>query len=233
MNSVKKDQVARAGPRPARIREGRRLSATRAFVLETLQSAAQPTALPGLVAATGLHANTVREHLDALRGAGLAHRVKGPASGRGRPAWLYEASDTSLEDPRPEYAGLASALAQVIVRTSPHPAQDARRAGVDWGRRLAADSAGPASQTARSARRQVTTLFATMGFAPEPDSRLRQVRLTRCPLLEAARRQPDIVCSVHRGIAEGMLQTAGAPDGVELLPFAEPGACLLRFTPHR
>ena len=70
-----------------------------------------------------------------------------------------------------------------------------------------------------------------MGFAPEPHPDDRHLtRLTRCPLLEAARESPDIVCGVHHGLVEGLLEHAGAStDGVDLLPFAEVGACLLRL----
>jgi predicted ArsR family transcriptional regulator len=85
----------------------------------------------------------------------------------------------------------------------------------------------------------VSDLFDQMGFAAQPDRSARVVRLTRCPLLEAAHQAPDIVCSVHRGIAEGALEefgtaefgtaSDGSSDGVQLLPFAEPGACVLRL----
>lgn len=229
MNSVENNGVARRGPRPARTASGRRLSPTRAALLETLQAQPEPTSLPALAATTGLHANTVREHLDGLRRAGLARRTQAPASGRGRPRWLYEATPQSHEDPRPEYAGLAAALAAVIVRTSPDPADEARRAGAEWGRRLAAEVEAPPAD-AEEARRHVAGIFDDMGFAPESDAAARELRLTRCPLLEAAHQQPDVVCSVHLGIAQGALETYDAPtDGLELLPFVEPGACLLRL----
>ena len=69
------------GPRPARTAGGRLLSPTRAALLETLQAQPEPTSLPALVAVTGLHANTVREHLDGLRRAGLVVRTPAPPSG--------------------------------------------------------------------------------------------------------------------------------------------------------
>jgi predicted ArsR family transcriptional regulator len=54
------------------------------------------------------------------------------------------------------------------------------------------------------------------------------VRLRRCPLLEAARQEPEVVCSVHLGVLEGALEALGSlcvrPT---LVPFAEPGACRL------
>lgn len=242
MNPVENNEPVKQGPRPARTPTGRRLSATRAALLETLQDQPEPTSLPALVAKSGLHPNTVREHLDGLRRVGLVERTAARPSGRGRPGWLYTATPQSHEDPRPEYAGLAAALAAVIARTSPDPERDARSAGADWGRRLAHDTPLDASQDRRQpgstggagdeepARRTVTELFDDMGFAPEPDHDATEVRLTRCPLLEAAHQQPDIVCSVHLGIAEGALETYGAStEGLELLPFHEPGACLLRL----
>ena len=76
-------------------------------------------------------------------------------------------------------------------------------------------------------------LLDDLGFGPEtvPDEPS-DVRLTRCPLLEAAHRHPDVVCGVHLGIVRGALARHGAdPAGAELLPFAEPGACRLLVPP--
>ncbi len=55
----------------------------------------------------------------------------------------------------------------------------------------------------------------------------RTVWLRTCPLLDAARTYPQVVCTVHRGLVEGLLDAAGEPpageaDGVALDPFAEP-----------
>ena len=228
IGSVENGGAERPGPRPARTSGGQRLSPTRAALLETLQKQPEPTGVPALVAATGLHANTVREPLEGLRRSGLVRRSPAPAAGRGRPAWRYQATERSHEDPQPEYAGLAAALAAVVLRTSPQPTTDARIAGVEWGRRIAGTV--PAADTPESARHTVAEIFEDMGFAPDADADAREMRLTRCPLLEAAHQHPDIVCSVHLGIAEGVLETHGAPtERLELFPFIEPGACLLRL----
>jgi predicted ArsR family transcriptional regulator len=67
-----------------------------------------------------------------------------------------------------------------------------------------------------------------LGFAPETEPAATSVRLTCCPLLEAARRQPDVVCGVHLGIVQGALAEWGVPaQQTELSPFAERGACRL------
>ncbi len=90
--------------------------------------------------------------------------------------------------------------------------------------------AAPSSSGDVSARHRVVELLGDIGFAPESDDPPSVVRLTRCPLLEAAHKYPDVVCGVHLGIVRGALAEYGAdPEGTDLLPFSEPGACLLHL----
>jgi len=73
-------------------------------------------------------------------------------------------------------------------------------------------------------------LLAELGFGPDPDGD--DIALRTCPLLELAEEMPEVICQVHRGLVEGAMDHYGAPsDGVELLPFAEVGACRLRLRP--
>lgn len=216
------------GPRPAgSVQTGRPLSRSRAAVLETLQGQPEPVTLAALVAVTQLHPNTVREHLDALVRRQLVRRERSRPSGRGRPAWRYAAVAPD-DSGRMEYAGLASALAATIHRTSDNPREDAIAAGTHWGRELARGIGRPPESTDTAARDQVVALLDEMGFAPEADDTTSAVRLTRCPLLEAAHRHPDVVCGVHLGVVRGALEEYGA-DGAhtDLHPFSEPGACRL------
>ena len=68
----------------------------------------------------------------------------------------------------------------------------------------------------------------SVGFAPEADETISRLRLTRCPLLQAAHTNEALVCGMHEGLVEGVLDECGAPSvEVTLIPFAEPGACLL------
>lgn len=198
-----------------------------------LRSQTEPVTLTGLSRAAGLHPNSVREHLDALVADGLAMRSVAPPSGRGRPAWLYESTGADPEGTS-EYAGLAAALAEAIHRRSPTPSEDAHAAGLGWGRDLARQRGATIEATAAAARRRVISLLDDLGFAPETDARAATVRLTRCPLLEAAHSYPDVVCAVHLGLTRGALEEYGAEsDDVRLLPFAEPGACLLHLSENR
>jgi predicted ArsR family transcriptional regulator len=217
------------GPLPSTRRPAKPLSRSRSSLLETLRAQTEPTTLAALVATSGLHANTVREHLHALVSAGLARRRSQEPSGRGRPAWLYEASDSDAAA-APEYAGLAAALAGAIHQTSASPTDDAVVAGRQWGHELARQRGARSASSAIAARREVVSLLDEVGFAPQADARSSLVRLTRCPLLEAAHKYPDVVCGVHLGLAQGALEEYGAdPDGTELLPFVEPGACRLHL----
>ena len=221
------------GPAPAVARGAKPLSSSRGRLLETLRAQAEPTTLAALAHAAGLHQNTVREHLEALVDQGLAARSPAPPSGRGRPAWLYEATYAD-PDARSEYAALASALAQAIHHRSPTPVEDAVAAGREWGRDLTQQRGAEPQPSAVAARRQVVELFDDLGFAPETDARAASVRLTRCPLLESAHRYPDVVCGVHLGLTQTALEGYGASsEGVRLVPFAEPAACLLHLTARR
>jgi len=204
------------------------MSRSRSAVLETLEGQPEPATLAGLAAITGLHANTLREHLAALVQGGLVRRQRGHSSGRGRPAWLYKCTRAGQGQEGSEYAGLAATLAAVIHRTSDSPREEAIRAGTEWGRALARGRAGSSLSGDPAARRQVVELLEDMGFAPETDDGQTVVSLTRCPLLEAAHRYPYVVCGVHLGIVRGALEEYGAdPAGSDLFPFSEPGACRL------
>ena len=214
------------GPQPPAPEPSADLSRPRSAVLSAVEQLS-PATLADLADETGLHVNTVREHLDGLLQAGLVRREAAAPTGRGRPAWLYR-SVPRMGGAVTEYAGLATALAAVIHRTSSDPTADAEKAGEDWGRELANAAGRPETGDPAGRRRQVTKIFETMGFEPDADDEHVEVRLTRCPLLDAALQHPDIVCGVHLGTARGALETYGL-DGsrADLLPFAEPGACVL------
>jgi predicted ArsR family transcriptional regulator len=216
------------GPRAAEpVRTGRPLSASRAAVLDALRDAAGPVTVAELERSTALHANTLREHLDGLVARDLARRVRATPSGRGRPAWLYEATDASA-GPGAEYAGLAATLAAHIDRTSDHPGEDAVLAGHAWGHSLARTSGAPDGNGEAAARHKVVEILDGVGFAPDADARATTARLTRCPLLDAAKDFPDVVCGVHLGIVRGALDEYGADSTrTDLAPFSEPGACRL------
>ncbi len=252
-----------------------RMSVARAHVLACLSEFTEPVTIATVSAASGLHGNTVRDHLDGLVEDGLVGRSTAPARGRGRPALQYVARPAEVSRPQlREYAALAMALAGHLHRSKADSRAEATMAGMHWGEELAAaelndaraapndaraapsgvpsgalsaapsgaeaDRSGAAApgvhlpdpdqaDLAATAAKHTVRLLDDLGFAPEqsPDG---LVRLRTCPLLEAARRYSDVVCSVHRGLVLGVFFAHGVADpSPELRPFAEVGACVLQL----
>lgn len=213
------------GPRPARPHHDpmTQLSAARAGVFEALAEARGPMTVQELADVLGQHANTVREHLEVIVDAGLATRSRSTANRRGRPAILYRALPPESSRPQVrEYAALATVLAAQIS-TLPDPRAAALAAGRAWGEELG--TSGPVGS--QGARDRTLTVLDNLGFDPVPQTKT-QVELRECPLLEAAKTHPDIVCAVHLGLVRSLYEGQDmASDGVDLVPFARPGACLL------
>jgi predicted ArsR family transcriptional regulator len=238
---AKRSREPRFGPLPSAqvLNLVRNLSKARVRILELLSDG--PCTVSSLAVLTGQHENTIREHLDALVDEELAIKYQSTEHLRGRPAWLYRLADQRDQFRTGEYAGLASALAGSIARSSSHPNDDAIEAGRTWARELVRDAAlnpdkNPGDSTKLSAiatRRKVISLLIRLGFAPKHNVGLTKNKLTRCPLLDAARQYPDIICNVHLGIIRGALNEFGATtteiDKADLQPFSEPGSCLLRM----
>ncbi|ABL80858.1 MULTISPECIES: helix-turn-helix domain-containing protein [unclassified Nocardioides] len=217
------DRRLGAGPKPGR----HPLSPSRRAILEHLHGQPQPLTLAALARITGLHPNTVREHLDALVRRGLVRRLAGRPQGRGRPAYLFE----HVEHGPGEYARLAVALADALASSSSDPAGHAAAVGVEWGRELARERRARTG-AGEDARSEVVGQLDDLGFEPRRGADDCEVLLTRCPLLEAAHRAPAVVCGIHLGIIRGMLDEFGAdPSGSELEPFAAPGYCRLVVPP--
>ncbi len=190
-------------------------------MLEVVQSRDSAASVGDIARELALHENTARKHLDGLVDCGLIVRTSGVAAGRGRPARSYRALPQSAEpDARVrEYVGLATALAHHIAVTSDDPRRDAIAAGESWGADLV-----PAARTGTT----LVALLDTLGFAPEADATGGSIALRRCPLIDAVRAEPVVVCAVHLGIARGVVAALGSdPEAVTLEPFSEVGACRL------
>lgn len=232
MGSVKMNsgRPAAYGPRPARGNSAlSRLSRARRDVLDALVSQPEPCTVQHIATALHQHHNTVREHLDGLRRVGLVTRHPGRAQGRGRPAWLYSATPAADDQgSTSDYAGLAAALASQIARSATDPVAEATEAGRHWGMRLAERAV---EDTGDEPFGRLVTLLDDLGYAPEVGKTANEIRLGRCPLLAAANQHRDIVCGVHQGLVEGVLAVQGNEDAnAQLVPFAEPGACLLHVS---
>lgn len=224
--------VEKMGPMPVRqMASTHALSSQRAAMLEWLQMQPQGSTVEAAAAAFSLHPNTAREHLAGLVQLGFAREVRESSGGRGRPATLYYSEGAQPEpDPRArQYIELVSVLARFVTTTMPNPPESAREAGLSWGRQLA-------ERTWNKRSAQPATVIATalddLGFAPRVHRSYEEVRLTRCPLRDVAAEFPGVICAVHQGVLDGLLESKNITDvTAELKPFHEPGACLIRLHP--
>ncbi len=199
----------------------------RVQILDHLRASGEPMDAYQVAAATGLHVTTARFHLDTLIEAGLVASQPQRQGDRGRPRTFYAPSVRATEPDGGPYRELAGLLAAHFADTPAGRADRAEQAGRDWATRRLATTPGHA--TSPEPARQVTALFAEMGFDPEPQPGGR-VLLHDCPFRDVARAHPDVVCAIHRGLLRGMIAgldpAAPVPD---LQPFTRPQLCVIAF----
>ena len=204
-----RDVVAGLGPR-------------RAEVLGLLRASTVPLDAPAVADRLGVHTNSARFHLEALVRLGLAQREAQERSTPGRPAVLYAASAAAPLGAEASYRELASALADALTQRGRSPQERARRAGEVKGRAMAAaeDSAGqPPVDT-------VVRTLVRLGFDSRPAARGRRIDITPCPFRDLVEQHGDVVCAVHHGLMDGVLEQVEAPLEVDrLTPFAGPDRC--------
>lgn len=210
----------------------------RAQVLQHLRIAAEPVDIATIATQLGLHANTVRFHLDTLVANGQAARTHARSGTPGRPPQLFQAVPGMDPMGARHYQVLAEALAAILA-ADPDPSRRAAEAGRAWGRLQAAAGAtgdtddGPANAAdAAESVALLTRMLADLDFAPEQtDTEQPHIGLRNCPFLELAVDRSEIVCSVHLGLMQGAMQTWGSPVTVDRLePFVEPDLCMVHLS---
>jgi predicted ArsR family transcriptional regulator len=165
-----------------------------------------------LCAATALHPNTVREHLNRLIDGGYVTVRTEPRATRGRPRVLYSATG----------AGRTSEVAK-------RKATDAAARG-DLMRRVLP---GLGSTLPTEAVHQLDALvddLAGAGFDPAVDEGSLTVDLTPCLHADDDPADRAQLCAVHLGLMNGVLSTAGGPLTVAgLAPTCDPAECVVRL----
>ena len=198
-----------------------------------------------LARATGLHENTAREHLARLVADGYAVRAPEHRTARGRPRMLYRSAsaDDVRRDPqamsRLEESIGQVALTKVLLEGFGRDLGPTRQAARAAGRALTGpggpfeprvDPEPPASDPAGRQLDALEGHLSRLGFDPVRDDAHLRIDLWRCPFLELARERPEVVCSVHLGLAAGVLETAGGPVTADRLqPFVGREHCVLHL----
>jgi predicted ArsR family transcriptional regulator len=195
-------------------------NASREQILRCVRESEAPLSVDDLAGSTGLHANTVRTHLDVLRAAGRVDRVRGQARGRGRPRWLYLPSH-----PDDAHVELADALVSELAQaTRPEVAEESARR---WrsADRVGVDPAATPDEAVESAAGSLRRL----GFDAEVSSPHDALYLRRCPYADLVDKHP-VICDIHARALEQVLTDAGQPvELAEMQVFPRPGVCIARL----
>jgi len=199
---------------------------TRHRLFRYIADAPGPVGVAELTEYVRLNHNAVRQHLAVLKDAGLVTEQVEERSRPGRPRLLYRLHPEAAgrwETPG-AYAWLASLLSDAVRRRL-----DPRQVGRQDGHRRAAELIGTGEGIdlleAEIVRR---------GFRPRRIGRGRRVELVlgRCPFADVAGSDPDTVCRLHLGLAEGLAEGLGGFD-VEGLAAKDPHRAGCRLTVRR
>lgn len=179
----------------------------------------------------GLHHNGVRVQLKRLERAGIVERenVRGRV---GRPKARWHLTPRAIAGPDLPHTGwiLARALARSVPAT-PERLHDVERAGSEMGTELAAHLVPFPGHCAREV---IGDALEALGFEPEASDEGDRAcyRVTTCPYADIVRENPALVCTLHRGVLRGILDSL-VPDA-ELTRFEpkDPGTagCILEVT---
>ncbi len=179
---------------------------TRYAMYEELARSTAALSANDLAERLGIHANTVRLHLDRLREVGLVDVEAVHRGTVGRPQHLYflSAGAPGLGFDPPAHALLAGLLAALAERVGAD-ASEAAETGRVWG-----GEAGKRTRS-RSCLSALEAELAKLGFEPAlgADSAMGRIEFLHCPFRELAEAYPELVCNLHRGLCEGVVDAVG------------------------
>ena len=177
---------------------------TRARLFNLLSELRRPAATDELARTLELHPNGVRQHLEILAKASMVVREREKV-GRGRPrdVWAIDPEAKPGGSSPTGYAELSRWLVQAIRGGDVDPERIEER-GREIGVELA-DRGGNADPEVR-----FHDALAAMGFNPsrKPGGGDRMAYcLNNCPYRDVAVEQQAVICSLHRGITSGLLES--------------------------
>lgn len=191
---------------------------TEARIVEVLRASDGPLAVTDLAESLGMHPNGIRNHLQRLQSRGLVagYAEKGSV---GRPRFLWSATPRAVAEAELPHTGwaMARSLARSIPAT-PQRLAEIELSGVEMGRELVDDMGSMHGEEDR-----VQAALRALGFDPAREDSGATVRYTlrTCPYSEAVKENPEVVCTLHKGIIRGVLdrvQPESAISGFEPRP---------------
>lgn len=189
---------------------------TRAEILEFLR-AAGPSAVKEVADAVGVHANVARGHLDVLVSAKLATVSWRRNPGGGRPAKVYEATPTHVEEGP---ALVSEMLATLIEAAAPAPGtakQIAESAGERIARKVRqGDEPLSIVEQIEVLLRALASVSGGTRLVERGDDWVELEDLD-CPFKGIAVSHPELACTLDKALKEGMMRALGADAWVEVV----------------
>lgn len=175
---------------------------TRYAIFCYLDEASGRVGVAELTAHFGFNHNAIRQHLAKLRDAGLVIEEVGDPAGRGRPALQYRPAPGAADrwEGTSPYERLTTMLIG-LLRGEGTPFE----VGYASGKQLAREHG-----VRVDAVEIIEAVARRLGFEPRREASQAGVDivLDRCPFATSAVVAPDIVCELHRGLAEGIAASA-------------------------
>jgi predicted ArsR family transcriptional regulator len=198
---------------------------TRYAIYLELARSAVPLSTSDIAESLGLHANTVRPHLERMRDVGLLDVRTDATGGVGRPQHRYSlASDApSLGLEPPSYPLLARLLLETAAAAGVG-AEEAVEIGREQGRHESARHAD-----APSCLEALVRELEVLGFDPavdgSDDGETAVVAFAHCPFRDLAEAHPELVCAMHRGMVEGFVEGVGGGEVDDFHPLVHRKPC--------
>jgi predicted ArsR family transcriptional regulator len=198
---------------------------TRYQLYRELAGSPRPLGAPQLAERLGLHANTVRMHLERMREAGLVEVEPVHRGTVGRPQHVYALASGApgLDFDPPAHAVLAGLLAAMAERLG-GDRSDAEETGRAWGKEAARRTRSGSCVSV------LVNQLTQLGFDPavERDGASTKVSFLQCPFRDLAEAYPELVCNLHRGICSGALEQAGGGSMEHFSTLYDPDPCHVR-----
>ncbi|MDQ5975501.1 MAG: hypothetical protein QG661_2710 [Actinomycetota bacterium] len=195
---------------------------SRSRIQQVIETAIEPMTVQMIVEATGLHANTVRGHLDVLLAGDLISREPAESPGRGRPKWLYRAV-TPKASP---FQFLAQALTVQLARAD--SAEFADEAAERWSQAL---PDLPVAESPDEAVSETTDALNRLGFHATASPVGDAISVTQCPYAALVDDNP-VICDIHTALVVRLLDQTGQPVTLDSMDiWAREGMCVARL--HR
>ena len=221
---------------------------TRYAIYLELARSPRPLATADVAESLGLHPNTVRPHLERMRDVGLLAVETEGRGGVGRPQHRYspapDAPSLGLEPPAmPLLAGMLVGVAAAAGAEPEEAAAIGRLQGAAAAARLVpgagtsedgavvADDEGVAADVCLEA---LVADLARLGFDPAVagDEEGVTVAFAHCPFAGIAEAHPEIVCHLHRGMVEGLVDAVGGLEVTAFRTLVDRRPCRVELAPR-